>query len=80
VRTTVNISDATLAEIRAIAAESGRPFRKVLEETLQRGLAATKQRRRRVEISPARIGIKPGFRGMSMNQLFDQLEADDSER
>lgn len=76
-RTTLNISDATLAEVRALAAESNRPLREVLEETLQRGLAANRSRRKRVKIEPANVGIKPAYQGMSMNQLYDQLEAED---
>ncbi len=76
-RTTLNISDATLAEVRALAAESNRPLREILEETLQRGLAANRSRRKRVKIEPANVGIKPAYQGMSMNQLYDQLEAED---
>ena len=76
-RTTLNISDATLAEVRALAVESNRPLREVLEETLQRGLAATRSKRKRVKIDPADVGIKPAYQGMSMNQLYDQLETEE---
>jgi hypothetical protein len=79
-RTTLNISDAILAELRSLAAESNRPLREVLEETLQRGLAATGNRKKRVKIQPVRAGIKPAYQGMSMNQLYDQLEAEERRR
>ena len=73
-RTTININDALLAELRKQASESGRPFRQVLEETLQRGLAKSASRPRKVRIQPAPVGVKPAYQGMSMNQLFDLLE------
>ena len=78
-RTTVNINDALLADLRARAAETGSTFREVLEETLRLGLAATTGRSKfRVHAHP--LGLKPGFRGMSLNQLYDQIEAEDSLR
>ncbi|MFT5465978.1 MAG: hypothetical protein ACI8UO_001075 [Verrucomicrobiales bacterium] len=77
-RTTIDITDATLTELRSIADQKKRPFREIVEETLQRGLAtAQSKRKKRIRISPVPIGLKPGFRGMSMNQLYDQLEAED---
>lgn len=60
------------------AARSNRPFRTVLEEVLQRGLGRAPQvaARRRVRIDSHPVGIKPALRAMSMNQLYDQIEAD----
>jgi hypothetical protein len=77
-RTTLNISDALLRDLRAKATESKRPFRLVVEEVLQRGLglAKTRSNRARFTIKPQAVGIKPGFQSMSMNQLFDQIEAE----
>lgn len=75
-RTTVDIGDDTLTELRELAAISGRPFKEVLDEVLQRGLAGKSRKRKRVRIFPRPAGIKPAYRGMSMNQLYDQLEAD----
>jgi hypothetical protein len=78
VRTTLDISDALLRELRELAHSSRRPFRAVLEETLQRGLGHGSQRAKgkRVRIEPHAAGIKPALRAMSMNQLYDQIEAD----
>ena len=43
------------------------------------GLAATTARSKfRVDAHP--LGLKPGFHGMSLNQLYDQIEAEDSLR
>jgi hypothetical protein len=75
-RTTLNISDAILQELRALSESTRRPFREVLEDTIHRGLSRPESRRRKISISPHPVGVKPAFRGMSMNQLFDQIEAE----
>lgn len=76
-RTTINISDALLAELRRKAAESRRPFRQIVEETLQLGLAASPESRRLVRLPTYPVGVKAAYRGVSMNQLYDQLETED---
>ena len=76
-RTTININDALISELRRKAAESGRPFRQVLEETLQRGLAAKPGSRRPAHVPTFPVGVKAAYRGVSMNQLYDQLEAEE---
>jgi hypothetical protein len=78
VRTTLSINDALLRELRDRAAASGSAFRQVLEEALALGLArqAKTRRPRKIRIKPHRLGLKPGFRGMSLNQLYDQIEAE----
>jgi hypothetical protein len=76
VRTTLDISDATLRELRRRAADEGRPFKAVVEEALQAGLAARRRHRRRFRVVPLNPGIKPAYRALSMNQLYDQLEAE----
>ena len=81
-RTTVNINDAILRELRERARIEDRPFRDVLDHTLQIGLAHLDAHE---PCAPFRVkahalGIKPGFRGMSMNQLCDQIEAEDAAR
>lgn len=77
-RTTIDISDALLRDLREQAAASRRPFRAVVEEALQRGLAAfsAEPAGRRVRIVPHPAGIKAPYRAMSMNQLCDQLESE----
>lgn len=79
-RTTIDISDALLKELRELAESSGRPFRKVVEEVLGLGLArvASPNPGRRFRVKPHPLGLKPGFHGVSLNQLYDQLEAEES--
>ncbi|MGI8955459.1 MAG: hypothetical protein ACR2II_00900 [Chthoniobacterales bacterium] len=77
-RTTLSINDALLHEVRRRAGATGRPFRKVLEETIALGLASSKKAKtqRRVRIRPQRLALKPVYRKISLNQLYDQLEAE----
>ncbi|MFA7233436.1 MAG: hypothetical protein WC076_04920 [Terrimicrobiaceae bacterium] len=76
-RTTIDISDAILRDLREISRRERRAFRVVVQETLQRGLSATGRgsARRKARIEPRAIGVKPAYRGMSMNQLYDELES-----
>lgn len=77
-RTTINISDALLSDLKARAAERKKPFRQILEETLQRGLAASEAPASwELEIQAYPVGIKKAYHGMSMNQIYDQIEAED---
>lgn len=67
-RTTLDINDALLKELRKKAAEAGKPFRSVVEETIALGLAcqtgsAVPRKKFRVKGHP--LHIKPGFRGTS---------------
>ena len=75
-RTTLDISDALLKELRQRASASGRPFRKVVEETLHVGLAAGQSSVQPVTVKTYPVGIKAAYRGLSMNQLYDQVEAE----
>jgi len=81
-RTTLDINDALLRELRRRAAATGRPFRTVVDETLALGLAHTaKPKRSRVfQVRPHALGLKSGFRGVSLNQLYDQIEAETTAR
>lgn len=76
-RTTFDISGATLEALKERAAETKRPLRQVVEATLQLGLAAQPKSPRQVKVPTYPVGIKPAYRGMSMNQLYDQIESDD---
>jgi plasmid stability protein len=80
VRTTLNISDALLDELRVRAHEAGRPMNATIEEVLRRGLAAKTPPRKAAQAKTFKVGIKPAYLGMSMNQLYDQLEAESTLR
>ena len=77
-RTTLSINDALLEEVRRRAGRSGRTFRQELEETIALGLASSKKAksRTRVRILPRPLGLKAVYQKMSLNQLYDQLEAE----
>lgn len=77
-RTTISISDGLLAEVRELAQRRRRPFREVLEETIQRGLGADPSPKKRVRLITHRVGVKPAYLSMSMNQLYDQVEAEEA--
>lgn len=77
-RTTLNISDALLDELKERARRNKRPMTKVVEETLRKGLSVdTSPPSKKRKIRTHAVGIKPAYRGMSMNQLYDQLESED---
>jgi metal-responsive CopG/Arc/MetJ family transcriptional regulator len=77
-RTTLNINDALLEELKERARRDKRPMTKVVEEALQRGLSCTaRQASKKHKIRTHAAGIKPAYRGISMNQLYDQLESED---
>lgn len=71
-----------MSELREIARKRKRPFREIVEETIQRGLGASAARpsRRPVRIQTHRVGLKPAYRGLSLNQLYDQIEVEDAEK
>jgi hypothetical protein len=80
VRTTINISDALLASLRERAVQTRRPFREVVEESLRLGLSRSDpgaaRRKAPFRVRPHSLGLKPGFHGVSLNQLYDQLESE----
>lgn len=76
-RTTININDALLQELKERAHREKRPMTKVLEDALRRGLSGGKDKRPSTRIQTHPVGIKPAYRGMSMNQLYDQLESEE---
>ena len=78
-RTTIDINDALLYELRRLASQTNRSFKEVLSETLQRGLANSgyRQSKEKIVIKPSAVGFKPAIRAISMNQLYDQIEAEE---
>jgi hypothetical protein len=77
-RTTLDINDATLSELRKRASARGQSFRETVEETLRLGLSATALAgKKKVKLKTYPVGIKSAYRGTSLNQLYDQLESED---
>ena len=81
-RTTIDINDATLRELKERAREKNCSLREVVAETLSLGLTQQSkgEKKKRFKVKPHNLGLKPGFRGVSLNQLYDQLEAEDTAR
>ncbi len=76
-RTTIDINDALLQELRQKAAEEKKPFRRVVEETLQKGMRpAPAAETSPIQLPVYELGLKAAYRGMSLNQLYDQIEAE----
>jgi len=80
VRTTLSINDAILQQLRELARKSRKPFRQVVEETLALGLTRQGKRKasRDFRVRSHSLGLKPGFGGVRLNQLYDQLEAEET--
>lgn len=77
-RTTLDIKDATMAELRARARVDDRPLEEVVEDILRIGLAVRRQHAHPFRVQPLNPGIKPAFRDQSMSQLYDQIEAEEA--
>jgi hypothetical protein len=78
-RTTIAIDDDLAKKLQDIAHKRRESFRKVVIETLRRGLTASAPRTSRTEPyradtfeSPFRAGVDP----LRLNQLVDDLEAE----
>jgi hypothetical protein len=73
-RIAIDINDAILAKLREKAVRSRRPICQVVEGVLKLGLAV-----KPTSANPAQktypVGIKTAFRGVRMNQCYDQLES-----
>ena len=78
-RTTIDINDAILRDLREYAKRRGCSLKAAAEEILLLGLADQSKGNRvsRFQLKPHRLGLKTGFQGVSLNQLYDQLEAED---
>ena len=77
-RTTIDINDATLRLLRERARLVEQPFKEVVEESLRLGLSVMNRRTgaKAFRVEAHDLSLKPGFRGTSLNQLYDQLEAE----
>ena len=81
-RTTIDINDAVLAALRERARQGKRPFREIVDEALALGLAQQMRAptKPRFHVKPRKLGLKPGFHHVSLNQLYDQMEAEEDGR
>lgn len=78
-RTTVTLEPDVAAKLKKLAHRSGRSFKATLNEILRRGLATQERAAepRAFVVEPHSGGFRPGVDQAKLNQLVDQLEADD---
>lgn len=81
-RTTLTIDDRIARDLKQIAHRSGKPFKVVVNDTLQAGLAAKKVKRpRRYRLRPASLGgVLPGVNLDKLLAIADSLEDEEIAR
>ena len=81
-RTTVTLEPDVAAKLKKLAHRTGRSFKATLNEALRRGLVAQERAvaRRPFVVEPHSGGFRPGVDQAKLNQLVDQLDADDFAR
>jgi len=79
-RTTLNINDALLEDLKSKARSENLPMTQLVERTLRRGLSAGSiaDPAYQAQVRTYEVGIKPAYQGISMNQLYDQLESENT--
>jgi hypothetical protein len=76
-RTTVTIDPDVAALLREEVERSRRPFKQVLNQAIRRGLRGTGGESRVVRTRPHDFDFKPGVDLDRLNQLADELEAEE---
>ncbi len=77
-RTTLTLDDDLAESLRERARLHDLPFKKVVNDTLRRGLSPTTRDAAppRYRVVPNRSGLVPGVDPLKLNQVYDQLEAE----
>ncbi len=78
-RTTVTLDADVAAKLKKLAHLNRRTFKATLDEVLRRGLAAQERAAAQSPfvVEPHAGGFRPGVDPARLNQLADQLEAED---
>ena len=78
-RTTVTLEPDVAAKLKELAHRRRMSFKSALNETLRRGLTAQagSGRRKRFVVEPHTGAFRSGIDPHGLNQLSDELEADD---
>jgi hypothetical protein len=82
-RTTLTIDDQIAKALKALAHRSGKPFKKVVNETLQAGLnvGSAPSAARPYRVKPVSLGgVHPGIDVLKALRLADALEDDEIAR
>jgi hypothetical protein len=82
VRTTLTLERDVADSLRKEMRRSGRGLKAIINEALRRGLGVSGRRVRapRFAVEPHAMGIRPGVDLDRLNQLVDELEAEDAGR
>lgn len=82
VRTTLTLEPDVARRIEQEVKRSGRGLKAVVNDALRKGLglAGARAKPPRFEVEPHSFGLKPGVDPDRINQLLDELEADESAR
>lgn len=78
-RTTVTIEPDLAAKLKELAHRRRASFKATLNDVVRRGLAAQSEAKRLAPfvVEPHAGGFRPGIDPARLNQLLDQLDADD---
>ena len=78
-RTTLTLDDDIADFLQQQSRLLSKPFKQVVNETLRRGMSPAIGERPRPEyrVTPNRSGLAPGVDPLRLNQINDQLEAED---
>jgi predicted HicB family RNase H-like nuclease len=79
VKTTLDFSDNLHARAKSEAARLQMPLTRFIEQAVERQLNQSAQPAlsvKSVELPVFRLGLKSAYQGISLNQFYDQLEAE----
>ncbi|HUE04254.1 MAG TPA: hypothetical protein VMR62_32185 [Bryobacteraceae bacterium] len=77
-RTTLTIEPDVAQKIRRRMAQEKRTLKQVVNEALRVGLSSTaRESKARFKVEPHSFGFKPGIDPNKLNQLIDDLEAEE---
>lgn len=79
-RTTVTLDAELVQKLKALALRTGTSFKQTLNDVIRRGLSAQEPRgarRPRFVVKPHAGGFRPGIDPGKLNQLLDQLDAEE---
>jgi hypothetical protein len=80
-RTTLTLDDDLAKRLKQIARQGGRSFKEVTNEAIRRGLSAGAPQVEGVRpfrVEPKACGFKPGVDPLKLNQIYDDLEIEES--
>ena len=79
-RTTLTIDDDLAGILQKKAHQQGHSFKEVVNDLLRAGLASSDgppPERQRIKVIAKPLGLKPGYDLDKLNQLVDEMEAED---